>query len=51
MHLYVDDITAYVTSKSVDDCVNKLNPLARKINAWYKENKMTINSKKTEAMV
>ena len=49
MDLYANDIT--VTSKPVDDCVNKLNLLAREINTWCRESKMTINSKKTESMV
>ena len=51
VHLYADDVTAYVTSKTVDDCVNKLNQLAREINTWSQENKMAINIRKTEAMI
>ena len=51
VHLYADDVTAYVTSKTVDDCVNKLNQLAREINTWCQENKMAINNRKAEAMI
>ena len=32
VHLYADDVTAFVNEKSVDECVCKLNDLAKEIN-------------------
>ena len=51
IHLYADDVTAFVNGKSVDECVCKLNDLAKEINNWCVTNKMTVNVDKTEAMI
>ena len=51
IHLYADDVTAFVNGKSVDECVCKLNDLAKEIHYWCVTNKMTVNVDTTEAMI
>ena len=51
MHLYEDDVTAFVNLKRVDECVCKLKDLAKEINNWCVTNKITVNVDKTEAMI
>ena len=50
IHLYADDITAFVIGKTTDDAVNKMQCLANEITQWCVKNRMTINAKKTDAM-
>ena len=51
IHLYADDITAFFIGKTTDDAVNKMQCLANEITQWYVMNRMTINAKKTDAMI
>ena len=51
IHLYADDITAFVIGKTTDDAVNKMQCLANEITQWCVKNRITINAKKTDAMI
>ena len=51
IHMYADDTTAFVVSKSVDEATNFLNILANDIQEWCKANKLTIHSEKTEFLI
>lgn len=49
--LYADDATKYVNKDSVRDVELKLNMEIQPIIHWIKDNKMTLNTTKTKAMV
>ena len=46
IHMYADDTTAFVVSKSVDEATTCLNILSSDIQKWCKANKLTIHSEK-----
>ena len=51
IHMYADNTTAFVVSKSVDEATTCLNILASDIQKWCKANKLTIHSEKTEFLI
>ena len=51
IHLYADDTTAFVISKTVDEAVLSLNLIAKDIERWCNKNKLTISKDKTEYMI
>ena len=51
IHLYADDTTSFVISKTVDEAVLSLNLIAKDIERWCNKNKLTINKDKTEYMI
>ena len=48
IHIYADDTTAFVPSKTVDEAILSLNLIAKNIELWGSKNKLTINKEKTE---
>ena len=51
VHLYADDITAFVTGATTDKTPYKMQVVAKEVTQWCRRNKMTVNIKKTEAMI
>ena len=51
VHLYADDITAFVIGATTDETIYKMQVLAKEVTQWCRINKMTVNTKKTEAMI
>ena len=51
IHMYADDTTAFVVSKSVDETTNCLNILASDIQEWCRANKLTAHNEKTEFLI
>ena len=51
VHMYTDDTTPFVVSKSADEAINYLNILASDIHEWCRANKLTIHNEKTEFLI
>ena len=51
VHLYADDITAFVIGVTTDETIYKMQVLAKEVTQWCRIKKMTVNTKKTEAMI
>lgn len=51
VHLYADDTTAYVIGDSVDEVTLNFNQMSDEICTWCAQNRLTIHTGKTEAMI
>ena len=51
LHLYADDTTAFVIGDNPDDVIIQLNCLFKEICAFYRLNKLTLHSGKSEVMI
>eukprot|EP00112_Aurelia_sp_Birch-Aquarium-sp1_P007570 Seg1826.2 transcript_id=Seg1826.2/GoldUCD/mRNA.D3Y31 product="hypothetical protein" protein_id=Seg1826.2/GoldUCD/D3Y31 len=51
VHLYADDITAFVVEATTDETIYKMQVLPEEVTQWCRVNKMTVNVKKTETMI
>ena len=51
IHLYADDTTTFVTSKTVDEAILSLNLIAKEIETWCSKSRLTISKEKTEYMM
>ena len=49
--LFADDTTIYYIGDNVESVVDSLNRIASELYQWCMENKLTVNSDKTEAML
>ena len=49
--MYADDTTAFVVGDSVDEIVQKLREASSQMNNWCSQNKLTVNAKKSKAML
>ena len=49
--MYADDTTAFVVGDSVDEDVQKLREASSQMNNWCPQNKLTVNAKKSKAML
>ena len=49
--LYADDTVLYYFSDTIDDLEEKLNADLQKIGDWLKDHPLTLNIKKTKAMI
>ena len=49
--LFADDTTIYYTGDNVESVVDSLNRIASGLSQWCIENKLTVNTHKTEAML
>ena len=46
VHLYADDITAFVIGAKTDETIYKMQVLAKEVTQWCRINKMTVNTKR-----
>eukprot|EP00795_Rhopilema_esculentum_P008026 gene8026-13936_t len=51
VHMYADDTTAFEVGDSVDEVVQKLREALSQMNNWCSQNKLTVNAKKSKAML
>ena len=51
LYMYADDTTAYCVGDNVDQVVDGLNQITTRLHSWCLENRLTINTEKTEAMI
>eukprot|EP00795_Rhopilema_esculentum_P009609 gene9609-17368_t len=51
VHMYADETTAFVVGDSVDEVVQKLREALSQMNNWCSQNKLTVNAKKSKAML
>ena len=51
VHLYADDIRAFAIEATADETICKMQVLAKEVMQWCRMNKMTVNIKKSEAMI
>jgi hypothetical protein len=49
--LFTDDILLYVSSNSVQECLEKLNRDMENLSKWLKFNKIKLNVSKTKYMI
>jgi len=51
LELYADDTTLHIIDNNVDEVVDSLNRALSEISLWYRNNKLTIHTGKSEAMI
>ena len=51
IYLFADDTTVYYIADHIEDVIDGLNRISKDLNKWCSQNKMTVNSDKTEAMI
>ena len=51
IYLFADDTTVYYIADHIEDVIDGLNHIPKDLNKWCSQNKMTVNSDKTEAMI
>ena len=51
IHIYADHITAFVTSKTVDEAILSLKMITKNVEIWCSTNKLTINKGRTECKI
>jgi hypothetical protein len=49
--LYADDTVLYIASKSISEIESKLNSDLRRVCSWMRENRLTLNAKKSKFML
>lgn len=50
-HQYADDTQLYIALNSVDECLAALSACAEKVNTWFLNNFLMLNTSKTEAIL
>eukprot|EP00112_Aurelia_sp_Birch-Aquarium-sp1_P011809 Seg2483.5 transcript_id=Seg2483.5/GoldUCD/mRNA.D3Y31 product="RNA-directed DNA polymerase from mobile element jockey" protein_id=Seg2483.5/GoldUCD/D3Y31 len=51
LYMYADDTTASCVGDNVDQVLDGLNKITTSLHSWCVENRLTINTEKTEAMI
>ena len=51
IYLFADDTTVYHIGNNIEDVLDGLNRIVEDLNQWSVENKLCMNSEKTEAMI
>ena len=51
IYLFADDTTVYYIADHIEGVIDGLNRIRKDLNKWCSQNKMTVNSDKTEAMI
>ena len=51
IYLFADDTTVYYIADHIEDVIDGLNRISKDLNKWCSQNKMTVNSDKTEAII
>eukprot|EP00112_Aurelia_sp_Birch-Aquarium-sp1_P000026 Seg1000.5 transcript_id=Seg1000.5/GoldUCD/mRNA.D3Y31 product="putative RNA-directed DNA polymerase from transposon BS" pseudo=true protein_id=Seg1000.5/GoldUCD/D3Y31 len=50
-YLYADDTTFYYAVKNIEEVVDKLNMIGKKVNDWCQENQLMIHTGKSEVLI
>ena len=50
-YLFADDSTFLISGKNLNEVITKLNSELKKINSWFRSNKLSLNTEKTKFMI
>ena len=48
--MFADDTSVLVTSKDMNECINKLDYVLNSMSNWFKANKLSVNLDKTKVI-